>query len=242
MASLYTKNEKKEKEHDIQERFKELILEKRFMELAQMMSHTKAVPPDYVVRMGFRSYMQQEGRSNRVKLFFVMKLKEITNVTPEDSIMGEIIRVSFEMHSPHVLDSLCKRLSIEAAIFKTMDDEVQEAYLHHVKNGVFANVEKLTEVTGVQPSESIIQKGYEYYLREGKLISFTGLKNRTGIKPERKMVLEIFKVYQENAAQFDLTSPNSKEGNIWRKRIERLRKAMGSKTKEEKMAGGEEDI
>lgn len=236
MVSLFGKSEQKEKEHDIQEKYKELILEKRFMELSQLMKQSPVKPPDYIVRMGFRSFMLQEARSNRVKLFFVMKLKEITDVTPEDSIMEEIIKVSFEMHSPHVLDSLCKRLEIQESIFKSMEDELQEAYLHHVKNGVFANVEKLTEITGVQPSEQSIQKGYEYYLKEGKLISFTGLKNRTGIKPDRKMVLEIFKIYQENASQFDIANPKKKNNNIWRKRIERLRKAMGSKTKEEKMA------
>lgn len=239
MAKLFDKDKKDEGE--LQEKFKTLIFEKRFMELAHLVAHTRLVPPDYVVRMGYRMYMDKK-RSNRVMLFFVMKLKEITKVTPEDDILEEIIKTSFEMNSPHILASLCKRLEIAQGVFKNMTDEVQEAYLGHVKKGVFANVEKLMEITGIDPSEEIIQKGFKYYLEEGKLISFTGLKNRTGIKPDRKMVLEIFKLYQERANQFELDHKNKKtpEGNIWKKRIERLRKAMGSKTKAEKLADGDE--
>jgi hypothetical protein len=180
----------------------------------------------------------EKKRSNRVKLFFVMKLKEITKVIPDDDILEEIIKTSFEMGSPHILASLAKRLEIDKGIFKNMSDELQEAYLDHVKKGIFANVEKLMEITAIDPTEGIIQKGYRYYLEEGKLISFTGLKNRTGIKPDRKMVLEIFKLYQEKANQYEVQQkgkPNP-EGNIWKKRIDRLRKAMGSKTKLEKEA------
>jgi hypothetical protein len=85
------------------------------------------------------------------------------------------------------------------------------------------------EVTGISPSEHSIQKAYEHYLMEGKLISFTGLKRRSGIKPDRKMILEIFKHYQEQAARYDAEHKSNPQGNIWKKRIERLRKAMGSK-------------
>lgn len=230
MAKLFDKN-KQDKEQELQDKWKTLVMEKRFMELNNMIVHTRNAPPEYIVRMGFKSYMQQEGRSNRVKLFFVMKLKEITSVTPEETIMEEIIRITFEMRSPHVLASLCKRLEIEANVFNSMNDELQEAYLYHVKNGIFANVEKLTEITHVPPSETIIQRGYKYYLEEGKLISFTGLKNRTGIKPDRKMVLEIFKLYQEKANELAAKNPKKKDNNIWKKRIERLRKAMGTKSK-----------
>jgi hypothetical protein len=226
--SLFDKGNKKEKEAELQEKFKTLVLDKRFMELAQLITVSQQGPPDYVVRMGFKSYMQGN-RSNRVRLFFVMKLKEITSVTPEDVILEDIIRISFEMNSPHILDSLCKRLDIQKPIFKTMNDELQEAYLEHVKKGVFANVEKLMEITEIEPSESIIQKGYKYYLEEGKVISFTGLKNKTSIKPDKKMMLEIFKLYQENANKYDIENKNNPGGNIWKKRIERLRKAMGTK-------------
>jgi len=224
---LFDKN-KKDKEAELQEKFKTLILERRFMELSHLITTTNNQPPDYIVRMGFKSYMQGK-RSQRVRLFFVMKLKEITKVIPEEAILEDIIRTSFEMGSPHILDSLCRRLEIQQAIFRAMDDELQDAYLDHVKKGVFANVEKLREITGVEPTESIIQKGYRYYLEEGKVISFTGLKNKTDIKPDKKMMLEIFKLYQENANQYDLENKGRPEGNIWKKRIERLRKAMGTK-------------
>jgi hypothetical protein len=216
---------------EIQNTFKELIMEKRFLELSNFMTITNENPPDYVVRMGFRVFMEKK-RSNRVKLFYVMKLKEITKVPPEDSILEDIIKTSLEMKSPHILDSLIKRLEIDMKIFKAMNDELQEAYLDHVKNGAFTNVEKLMEVTKVPPSDQSIQKAYEHYLMEGKLISFTGLKRRSGIKPDRKMILEIFKYYQENSAEYDLKNKSKPEGNIWKKRIERLRKAMGSKSNE----------
>jgi len=227
MAGLFDRGSKKDKEAEIQEQFKVLIMDRRFMELSQLIKLSRQEPPDYVVRMGFKSYMQGK-RSHRVRLFFVMKLKEITNVIPEEVILEEIIKTSFEMNSPHILDSLCRRLEIDKSIFLSMNDQLQEAYLDHVKKGVFANVEKLRDVTNVEPSEVIIQRGYKYYLEEGKVISFTGLKNKTGIKPDKKMMLEIFKLYQENANQIDLAT-KGKGSNIWKKRIERLRKAMASK-------------
>lgn len=233
MAALFDRGNKKDKESEIQDQFKTLILDRRFMELSQLMKISRAIPPDYIVRMGFKSYMQGK-RSHRVRLFFVMKLKEITSVIPEETILEEIIKTSFEMGSPHILDSLCRRLEIQKDIFRAMNDELQDAYLDHVKKGVFANVEKLMETTGIEPSESIIQKGYKYYLEEGKVISFTGLKNKTGVKPDKKMMLEIFKLYQENANRQELENKKkgSKEANIWKKRIERLRKAMASKGQE----------
>ncbi len=232
MASIFDKNSKSEKDAELQEKFKNLIMERRFMELSHLITVNQVFPPDYIVRMGFKSYMQGN-RSQRVRLFFVMKLKEISKMNPDETILEEIIRTSFEMSSPHILDSLCKRLEIDKAIFKTMGDELQEAYLGHVKKGVFANVEKLMEITGVEPAESIIQRGYKYYLEEGKVISFTGLKNKTNIKPDKKMMLEIFKLYQENANKYDLEKKTTPEGNVWKKRIERLRKAMATKGEKE---------
>ncbi len=128
MAALFDRNKKQEKEADLQERFKTLVMDRRFMELSHLVTTTNAIPPDYIVRMGFKSYMQGQ-RSHRVRLFFVMKLKEITKVIPEETILEEIIKTSFDMGSPHILDSLCKRLEIEKEIFKNMDDDLQEAYL-----------------------------------------------------------------------------------------------------------------
>lgn len=213
---------------EFQNRFKRLIMEMRFTELSQFMDLTGDTPADDVVRMGFRMYMEKN-RSHRVRLFYIMKLKEITRIIPEVSILEDIIKTTFEMHSPHILDSLCKRLEINVNIFKTLYDELQDAYLYHIKNGAFTNVEKLMDVTKIPPSEASIQKAYLSYLREGKLISFTGLKRRTGIQPSRKMILEIFKHYQEKALQYDSKHKSKSEGNTWRKRIERLRKAMGTK-------------
>lgn len=221
---------KKKETEDLQNQFKTLVTERRFTELAQLIAITGANPPDYVVRMGFRLYMEKIG-SHRVRLFFVMKLKEITKVIPEDSILESIIKATFEMHSPHIMDSLIKRLEIDIEIFKNLKDELQESYLVHVKNGAFSNVEKLMDITKIPPSEESIQKAYKHYLSEGNLISFTGLKRRTDIQPDRKMILETFKTYQENAAIYDQKNPKDPQGNIWRKRIERLRKAMATKTK-----------
>jgi len=229
---------KKKNIEEIHNQFKDLITESRFAELAQLMSITGEVPADYMVRMGFRIYMEKR-RSHRVRLFYVMKLKEITKVPPEDSILEDIIKTTFEMKSPHILDSLIKRLDIDVNIFKSMNDQLQEAYLEHVKNGAFTNVEKLMEITKVSPSEESIQKAYHHYLMEGKLISFTGLKRRTDIPPDRKMILEIFKYYQENASKYDMENKNKPQGNIWRKRIERLRKAMGTKPGEKNPVSGE---
>ncbi|MGE5343801.1 MAG: hypothetical protein ACM3SY_20215 [Candidatus Omnitrophota bacterium] len=224
---------------DVQTSFKNAIMEKRFLELANLMALTGETPADYHIRMGFRMYMEKQ-RSNRVKLFFVMKLKEITKVSPEDDIIEEIVKTSFEMKSPHILDSICQRLEIGTNIFKNLNDELQEAYLDYVKSGAFTNVEKLMDVTRINPSEQIIQRAYEHYLMEGKLISFTGLKRRTGIAPDRKMILNIMKYYQENSAKYDQENRKNPEGNSWKKRLERLRKAMGTKANEKENPNQEE--
>lgn len=222
---------RKKNTEEIQNTFKELILAKRFLELANYMTITGETPADFVVRMGFRTFMEQK-RSSRVRLFFVMKLKEITKVTPDESILEDVIKTTLDMHSAHILDSLCNRLEIDIGVFKSMNDELQEEYLFHVKNGAFTNVEKLMEVTKIPPTDQSIQKAYQHYLMDGKLISFTGLKRRSGIKPDRKMILEIFKFYQEESAKYDVKNKGKPEGNIWKKRIERLRKAMGTKENE----------
>ena len=217
---------------DVQQSFKTLVKQRRFAEIARLISTSKTQPADYIVRMGYKMYLEKK-RSNSVKLFFVMKLKEITKIEPDESIIGDILKATFELHSPPVLSSICARLEIDLLEVENIDEILQEEYLYQVKIGAFTNVENLMNLTQVKPSDSIIQQAYEHYLNEGKLISFTGLKRRTGIKPDKKMVLETIKRYQEESNKYDVENASKKiKNNPWKKKIERLRKAMGSNVSE----------
>jgi hypothetical protein len=178
-----------------QAQYKELIPGKRFAELARLIRTSNIPPADYIVRMGFQSYME-EPQAKKVKLFYVMKLKELTGIHPEKEILKAICQLSLEMDTPDVLESLVKRLEVPENVLKEMEASLQKTYVTYVEEGKFVDISKLIEITGIQPQEEIVHKGYQGYLEECKFISFSGLKKRTGIQPDEEMLQEIYHLYE----------------------------------------------
>jgi hypothetical protein len=179
---------------DIQEQYKELISQKRFTELVHLMNLSQLPPAEYIVRLGYKSYIE-EPQGKKVKLFFIMKLKEITNILPSKEILKTSCAISLEADTPEVLESLIRRLDIDKSIIKELESTLQKTYTLYVAEGKFVDISKLMEVTGINPLEEIIHKGYKSYLEESKFISFSGLKKRTGIPPDEGMVQEIYNQY-----------------------------------------------
>ncbi len=204
----------------LQQKYKEIINEKRFTELAKLVESSKEKPADYIVRMGYKNYME-EPQGKKVKLFYIMKLKEIAGINPEKNIIKEACEISLNMDSPEILEALIKRVGFDKSIFKEIQPAVQKTYTDYVADGKFVDVSKLIELTDVIPSEDIIQKGYEGYLEEAKFISFAGLKKRTNIPPDPDMVQSMYRKYHFNYLKYkNLSTEQSTE---W---LERLKKLM----------------
>ncbi len=207
---------------ELQHHYKELINQRRFAELAQLIKTADAEPADYVVRMGYKKYME-EPTNKRVKLFYVMKLRELTDVSPDNNVLQAACEVALNMDAPEALEALIKRVGIEQDLFTGMNSLLQRTYSRYVEEGKFVDISKLMEVTGTQPAEHIIQKGYKDYLQEGKFISFSGLRKRTGIQPDAEMVQEMFDNYNFNYLKCK-TSNKKEEAQEWVDRMMKLRR------------------
>lgn len=205
---------------ELQQQYKELINNKRFAELARLRK-TAAEPADYVVRMGYKNYME-EPQGKRVKLFYIMKLKELTGILPDNNVLKAACEVALNMDAPEALEALIMRVGIEQDLFTEMNSLLQRTFTRYVDEGKFVDISKLIEVTGTQPSEHIIQKGYEDYLQEGKFISFSGLKKRTGIQPDPDMVQEMYSQYNFNYRKCKTAKKN--ETQEWVDRMKKLKR------------------
>lgn len=204
---------------DIQDQYKELISQKRFTELVRLMNKSQVAPADFIVRMGYKSYVE-EPQGNKVKLFFIMKLKEITQNPPGKDILKVACALSLESDTPEVLESSIKRLEIDKSVFKELESTLQKTYSQYVEEGKFVDISKLMEVTGINPLEEIIHKGYKSYLEESKFISFSGLRKRTGIPPDEGMIQEMYNQY---LGQYLLaTKKNIETAQSWLDRIVKM--------------------
>jgi hypothetical protein len=205
---------------DVQVKYKELIPERRFAELALLMEASQTTPADYIVRMGFKAYIE-EHYGNKVKLFYIMKLKEITGVSPENEILKAACEIALGMNNPEILESLINRLEIDKTFFRELVATLQKIFSTYVQEGRFVDISKLMEITEIKPLETTIHEGYRSYLQECKFISFSGLKKRTGIKPDEEMVQEMYRQYQ---GQYLLAKSKKNEEAIsdWENRIKKL--------------------
>lgn len=211
----------KKKDSEIQQIYREYINHKRFSEMALLIENSKIKPAEYIVRMGYKSYLEK-GKGNRVKFFALMKLKEITGIKPDIDVMKKTCELALSMDSPEVFEALMKRMDIDKSVFQEMNAEFQKIYEQYVREGRFVDISRLMELTNTQASEEIIQKGYEYYLSEGKFISFAGLKKRTGVSPNEEM---IHNSYQEFYAHYMKSKAISKEkAELWFDRIKKLKR------------------
>lgn len=206
---------------DFQDTFKEYINEKRFSELAKLIETTQTKPADFIVRMGFKNYMD-ESQGKRVKLFYIMKLKEITGVKPDKNIIKQACEMTLKMDTPETLEALIKRIEIEKDIFKELLSVIQKTYADYVIEGKFIDISKLMELTETRPEEDTIHKGYESYLDEGKFISFAGLKKRTGVKPNPVMIQDMYRKYYFNFVRYKKIS--TEQSLDWMDRMRKLRK------------------
>jgi hypothetical protein len=206
--------------HALQQEFKELVSSKRFAELAKLIARTETKPADYVARMGYKKYMEEPHGGKKVKLFYIMKLKELTGVDPDKAIVKEACEIALDMDSPDVLESFMKRVGLGSSIFREMSSSVQKVFTEYVDAGKFVDISKLMELTGSRPHDSVIHKGYEKYLEEGKFISFSGLKKRTGVKPDPEMIQEMYGHYHFNY----IKNKRNEEGQVWVERMKKLRR------------------
>lgn len=205
----------------LQNQFKELILKKNFVELARKIEKTNTQPSDNIVRIGYNTYLQ-EASGSKVKLFFLMKLKEITGVKPDDDVMKTACEIALGMDSPLVLEAFLKRTEAEVFIFREMGAALQRVYNVYINEGRFKDLAKLMEVTRTKPDEQLVKKGYQDYLEEAKFISFTGLKKQTGVEPDTDVVHQVYFQYQSNYLK--TKTRYREEARTWLRRLHKLKK------------------
>lgn len=209
------------KSGDIQQSFKMLVKQRRFAEIAKLIETSKTKPAEYIVRLGYKQYID-EPQGNRVKLFYIMKLKELTDISPDDMVLKEACELSLDMDSPEILETLIKRLDIKKDLFQLMDKTLQALFSKQVEEGKFVDLARISEITGIKPKDAIIQNGYEKYLDEGKFISFSGLKKKTGIPPDETLIYDMYGKYNFNYLQYKNTS--SERAREWMDRLKKLKR------------------
>lgn len=206
----------------LQNQYKELIIDKNFTALAQLIKRNENFPPaENIVRLGFKSYLH-EAAGSKVKLFYLMKLKEITSVKPDDGILKDACEIALGMDSPQILDALVKRTEASKSVFRELGAVLQKVFTDYVNAGRFMDISQLIDITGVMPTEELVQNGYFLYLQEAKFISFTGLKKRTKIKPDPEMVEQIYRQYFTTYIRTKMTS--EEQGKMWMDRLRKLKK------------------
>jgi hypothetical protein len=208
----------------IQNLYKEYVSKKRFTELAKLVYSSNKKTADYIIRMGYKSYIEESG-GNRVKLFSIMKLKEITSVKPDMNVMRFTCELALEMDSPEVIESIIKRIEIDKSVFQEMSSALQKVYNKYVNDGRFVDISRLMELTNTMPADGIIHKGYEFYLSEGKFISFSGLKKRTGIPPDESMIHDFYREYFANYIKNKhISKEKAQLWHDWLKKLKRISK------------------
>jgi hypothetical protein len=208
--------------NSLQTQYKELIIKKNFTALARLVEQNENFPPaENIVRLGFKTYLHEAGGS-KVKLFYLMKLKEITSIKPDQGVVKDACEIALSMNSPEVLEALVNRTEASKSVFRELNAPLQKNYQKYINEGRFVDIAKLLEVTGIAPAADAVQKGYAIYLQEAKFISFSGLKKRTGIQPDKEMVEEVYRHYQGN--YFRLKSVGDEQATIWMDRLRKLRK------------------
>ena len=209
----------------IQEEYKVLIKEKRFTEFARLIKKTTLRPPEYVIRIGVKTYLTEK-RPLKIKLFFIIKLLEISEVKLDASILQDICKLMLDLGTPYTLEFFSNIIEVDKAIFKEIKGYIQKAYSNYITEVRLVEITKLMEITKIEPSENLILKGYKDYLEKGNIISFVNLQKRTDIEPKKGLIIEMFQLYKNKVS----TSSNvegEKGAAYWNKRIEKLSKATG---------------
>jgi len=208
----------------LHEQYRELILGKRLLEFQQLLSRSQEPPSDYIVHIGYRTYVK-EARLKRVQLFYLVKLYEITRIPPENRVIQEVCDITLENSNLAIFEVTARRLEVKRELFTEMKHFFQGKYEKYMDAGRFADLSRMMEISGTAPTVESVQHWYRKYLESGKLISFVGLKKRTGIEPDPRMVDEVLLRYQENLAR----TADGDEVRLWQDRIDRLKRLAEAK-------------
>jgi predicted Ser/Thr protein kinase len=225
-----------ELQSDLQKNYRTLIGEKKLQDVKQLMERTHTDPLEYLVQIGYRTYLDEDV-PDRVKLFYFLKLYDITAVMPENVTLRRICEIALHLDSLLMIETLIKRLHLEPALFKEIQAPVHKAFRDLLHVGQFNQIARLMTLTGITPSEDIIQRAYRTYLLEGRFISLMGLREHTGINPDKKVTSEVLKWYfanytmlrQLNFADIESQRRVSDESTTWLEWIEELSKISGLK-------------
>ncbi len=205
----------------LQNKYKEWIMSRDFLSLDRHIKKTDTPPSENIVRMGFKTYLSQQ-TGIKVKLFSVMKLKEITKVKPEGEVLKELCEIALGMDSPLVLEAMIKRIEADKRIFGEMNASLQKVYNHYINEGRFKDLATMMDVTDTKPTEDLVHKGYEMYLINARFISFTGLKKQTKIKPDKDMVQQVY--YQYYSEYLKSKNRSDDDTRTWHRRLKKLQK------------------
>lgn len=206
----------------LQAQYKELVIAKNFTALSKLIKDNENFPPaENVVRLGYKTYLHEAG-GNKVKLFFLMKLKEITSIKPDGAILKDACEIALNMDSPQVVEALVNRTGAARDVFRDLSALLQKKYKQYIAEGRFMDIAKLLEITGQFPDESGVQEGYMMYLEEAKFISFSGLKKRTGVKPDPDMVAQVYNSYYSSYLQ--ARGQSEEQGDMWMDRLRKLKR------------------
>jgi hypothetical protein len=214
----------------LQEKYKSLIKEKNFIEIARLIKKTGIKPAEYSVRIGVKTYIDEE-RGLKTRLFSIIKLMEITGINLDANIIQDICKLTLDLGNPYTLGFFSRKIEIGEDNFKNIKGYIQKNYSRYIKEGKLVEITKLIEITKINSSETLVSEGYRNFLEDGNIISFVNLKKRTEVKPSKNLIEEMFKLYKKKSEEKNIDDgENTKE--YWLKRIEKLSNATGLKPDE----------
>ena len=214
-----------------QDEYKLFIKDKNFIEIARLMKKSNIKPAEFSVRVGVKTYLEEK-HPLRIKLFFILKLIEITTVNVDANIIQDICKLMLDLGTPYTLEYFSKKTEINDEIFKNIKGYIQKHYSIYIKEGLQVELVKLMEISKINPSENLVFEGYKTYLEEGNIISFVNLKKRTEVEPREELILEMFELYK-NKSNGTVESDEENNKEYWEKRIEKLSKATGIEFKDQ---------
>lgn len=188
----------------------DMIQEHRLSELQQLMSENRQPLPETAVRMGYRLYAERD-ESFRTRYFLIRKLKEITGIDPEETVVKSLVKEMIGSQPPAVFKLVCQSLGISPTLLRALNRNIQEWYRKLLENAQYPQMSQLQAVTRLAPEESMIQEAYKRYLISGHLISFSGLRKQLGIDPQPDMVQQVYQHFRSALGTNSGTSAGDRE-------------------------------
>lgn len=208
-----------------QQKYRDLIFARRFAELQRALKIQGEPIQHHLVHSGFQAYLKEE-HPPRMKLFYIMKLAELTAVQPDESVLAEVCEMSLNGDSLQVFKVVAERLHIPREFFPRIERVLQSVFQQQINTGQFVDLAQLAELTALTPKPEFIQQGYRNYLGEGRFISFAGLIKRSGVTPDPTLLQEFYRRYREQQQQAVRNNDESGAGK-WAEYIEKLQRISG---------------